>query len=95
MEAPLDPDNRQLAGPRAVLCSSCNTWINGPDAWVTHITGKAHRRRAVPRPETYFSSHEQFWARQAARQFLATLLTRHWAHQRRNAQQDRTRPAGP
>eukprot|EP00974_Lingulodinium_polyedra_P014123 1368027-Lingulodinium_polyedra.AAC.1 len=67
METPLDPDRFQLAEPRVIFCSSCGAWINGPDAWVTRITGNAHRRRAVPRPARCFAGHEQYWARQAAR----------------------------
>eukprot|EP00974_Lingulodinium_polyedra_P013653 1322669-Lingulodinium_polyedra.AAC.1 len=67
MEAPQDPDQLPFARPSAILCSICNTWINGFDAWATHIIGKAHRRRANPKPVIGFSCHEQFWARQAAR----------------------------
>eukprot|EP00974_Lingulodinium_polyedra_P011927 1152438-Lingulodinium_polyedra.AAC.1 len=67
MEPPLDPDGSQFTEPRALLCSSCNGWVDGPDAWVRHIAGKAHRRRANPRPLHHYATHEQFWARQAAR----------------------------
>eukprot|EP00974_Lingulodinium_polyedra_P112512 10885012-Lingulodinium_polyedra.AAC.1 len=67
MEASLDPEQPPLAAPQDFFCSTCNTRVNGPAAWVTHITGKAHRRRACPKSGTAFSRHEQFWARQAAR----------------------------
>eukprot|EP00974_Lingulodinium_polyedra_P008064 767397-Lingulodinium_polyedra.AAC.1 len=67
MDDPLGPDQPSHATSCAILCCTCNTWINGSDAWVTHITGRAHRRRANPKPDSAFSSHEQFWAQQAAR----------------------------
>eukprot|EP00974_Lingulodinium_polyedra_P036475 3498457-Lingulodinium_polyedra.AAC.1 len=70
MEAALDPELPPLAAPQDFFCSACNTRVNGPDAWVTHITGKAHRRRARLVPSTALSRHEQFEPRQAARQFL-------------------------
>eukprot|EP00974_Lingulodinium_polyedra_P074536 7223422-Lingulodinium_polyedra.AAC.1 len=67
MEAALDPDQPPIAAPQDYFCYTCNTRVNGPDAWETHITGKAHRRRACLAPSTALLRHEQFWARQAAR----------------------------